>query len=163
MELWSYAVAAEPSLCLNDFAFVLPADFVLHWRNTRSFCTKTTPWHCFWKTTTKPNPLIPLEKALLNGKQSCVHFHTHMTDSDLSYASVNWNTQYNIAKFALDLAQILEFPSVNKVAPCYVDRRVKDSRDNVHHITVKSMNWIRRHNFKRRFFFPYPFPLTERG
>lgn len=94
-------------LCLNDFAFVLPADFILHWRNTRSFCSKTTPWHCFWKTTTKPNPLIPLEKAVLNGKQSCVHFRTHMTDSDLSYASANWNTHYNMAKFALDLAQIL--------------------------------------------------------
>lgn len=111
-ESWSscnlgYAVAAELRLCLNGFAFTLPAYFILYWRNTRSFRRKTTPWHCFWKTTTKPNPLIPLEKAILNGKQSYAHFHTHMADSDLSYASTNWNAHYNMVKFAGDLAQIL--------------------------------------------------------
>lgn len=110
---------------------------------------KTTPWHCFWKTTTKPNPLIPLEKAILNGKQSYAHFHTHMADSDLSYASTNWNAYYNMVKFAGDLAQILWFPSMYKVAPYYTDRWITDSRDDIHHITGKNRSWIKSYYFKR--------------
>lgn len=152
-ESWSscnlgYAVAAELRLCLNDFAFTLPAHSILHWRNTRSFCRKTTPWHCFWKTTTKPNPLIPLEKAILNGKQSYAHFHTHMADSDLIYASTNWNAHYNMVKFAGDLTQIVQFPFVYKVLHTTLTD-ASQTYDDIYHITSKNRSWIKSYYFKR--------------